>query len=206
MDYKELANQKDDGSFAMYGMKHYLSECSNVYPFLNAECINYIVETFLECIDSVDFHTWLKKGNSDGRPIIITREMLKKDFKDLLIVSEDLETISDLFMYLYNVDMWVDKKTDCLYTTMFDIDYDNRKKLDFIGIVHHYERISTIMEYNQAKWSDIYDAIASIELCGYDIVSDYDCIYINSDDGKENINKTIDMMRERLQQVFLLSE
>lgn len=206
MNWKELAHQKDDGSLVIYGMKQYLSICSNLFPFKNAECINYIVETFLECIDSVDFHTWLKQGNDDGRPIIITREMLQKDFKDLLMVSEDLEIISDLFMYLYNVNMWIDREMDCLYTTMFDIDYNNRKKLDFIGIVHHYERISTIMEYNQAKWSDIYDTIESIELCGYDIKSDYKYIYTDSDDEEENINKTIDIIRERLQQVFLLSE
>ena len=206
MNYKELANQKDDGSFAMYGMKHYLSKCSNIYPFLNAECINYIVETFLECIDSVDFHTWLKKGNDDGRPIIITREMLQKDFKDLLMVSEDLEVISDLFMYLYNVDMWVDKETDCLYTTMFSINYHNRKKLDFINIIKEYERLSTLQECNVLKWSEIYDEIEYFKLNRYDIISDYKCIYEDSDDEEYNINKTVDIIRERLQQVFLLSE
>lgn len=206
MNYKQLANQKDDGTFAIYGMKKYLSECSNIYPFMNAECINYIVETFLECIDSVDFHTWLQQGNDDGRPIIITREMLQKDFKDLLTVSEDLETISDLFMYLYNVSMWVDYETDCLYTTMFNIDYHNRKKLDFISIVQQYERISVLMEYNSLKWSDIFDMIECMKGSGYDIISDYKCICVDNEDEEENINKTVDTIRERLQQVFLLRE
>ena len=65
MNWKEVANEKDDGTFAIYGMKKYLSKCSNIYPYTNAECINYIVKTFLECIDSVDFLTWLKQGNDD---------------------------------------------------------------------------------------------------------------------------------------------
>lgn len=206
MNLKQVAHQKDDGNLAIYGMKRYLSECSNIYPFMNTQSINYIVETFLECIDNVDFHTWLKQGNDNGRPIIITREMLQKDFKDLLMVSEDLEVISDLFMYLYNVDMWVDKEIDCLYTTMFNINYHNRPKLDFIGIVQQYERISVLLEYNQAKWSDIYDATECIKGCGYNITSDYDCISTDSDKEEENINETINIIRERLQQVFLLSE
>ena len=155
MNWKEVANKKDNGTFAIYGMKKYLSECSNIYPYMNAECINYIIETFLECIDSVDFHTWLKNGNDDGRPIIITKEMLQKDFKDLLVVSEDLETISDLFMYLYDVDMWIDKGMNCLYTTMFNIDYNNRKKLNYIGIAMEYERLSTLRNKEIVDWKDI---------------------------------------------------
>lgn len=195
MNWKKVANQKDDGSFAIYGMKHYLSECSNIYPFLNAECINYIVETFLECIDSVDFHTWLKQGNDDGRPIIITREMLKKDFKDLLIVSEDLETISDLFMYLYNVDMWVDKETDCLYTTMFNINYHNRKKLNFIGIAMEYERLATKVEHNITDWSDINSFVECVAEYGYDIDIGYK--YRTND-----VDETADNILERIGQIF----
>ena len=195
MNWKELAHKKDDGAFAIYGMKRYLSECSNLFPYVNAECINYIVETFLECIDSVDFHTWLQKGNHDGRPIIITREMLKKNFKDLLIVSEDLEVISDLFMYLYNVDIWIDKEIDCLYTTMFNIDYHNRKKLNYIGIAMEFERLCVLKEQEIINWNDINTFIECINEYGYDIEKDYD--YRTND-----IDETIDNIIERIQQIF----
>lgn len=200
MNWKKVANKKDDGSFAIYGMKKYLSECSNIYPYMNAECINYIVETFLECIDSVDFLTWLKKGNDDGRPIIITREMLQKDFKDLLVVSEDLETIRDLFMYLYDTEMWIDKGIDCLYTTMWNIEYNNRKKLDVITIAREYERLRTLQEYNELKWTEVYDAIEYIKQNGYDIVSDYKCI------NEDSIDETVETIGERLQEVLLISK
>lgn len=200
MNWKKVAKEKDDGTFAIYGMKKYLSECSNIYPYMNAECINYIVETFLECIDSVDFLTWLKKGNDDGRPIIITREMLQKDFKDLLVVSEDLETIRDLFMYLYDTEMWIDKGVDCLYTTMWNIKYNNRKKLDVITIAREYERLRTLQEYNELKWTEVYDAIEYIKKNGYDIVSDYKCI------NEDNIDETVETIGERLQEVLLISK
>ena len=197
MNWKEVANKKDDGTFAIYGMKKYLSECSNIYPYMNAECINYIIKTFLECIDSVDFHTWLKKGNDDGRPIIITKEMLQKDFKDLLVVSEDLETISDLFMYLYDVDMWIDKGMNCLYTTMFNIDYNNRKKLNYIGIAMEYERLSTLRNKEIVDWKDIDSFVECINSYGYDIDNDYK---YRTDD----VDETADNIIERMQEVFLL--
>ena len=89
---------------------------------------------------------------------------------------------------------------------MFSINYHNRKKLDFINIIKEYERLSTLQECNVLKWSEIYDAIEYFKLNGYDIISDYKCIYEDSDDEEYNINKTVDIIRERLQQVFLLSE
>lgn len=195
MNWKEVANEKDDGIFAMYGMKKYLSECSNIYPYMDVECINYIVETFLECIDSVDFLTWLKQGNDDGKPMIITREMLQKDFKDLLVVSEDLEIISDLFMYLYDTEIWIDKETDCLYTTMWNIAYHNRKKLNFVGIAMETERLATLREYEIVKWSDIDSYVECITQYGYDIDNDYRY-------KTDNVDETADIILDRISQVF----
>lgn len=195
MNWKEVANEKDDGTFAIYGMKKYLSECSNIYPYMNAECINYIVETFLECIDSVDFLTWIKQGNDDGKPMIITREMLQKDFKDLLEVSEDLEIIRDLFMYLYEMEMWVDKEMDCLYTTMFNISYKNRTKLNFIGIAMESQALATLREHQIVKWNDIDSFVECIALYGYDIENDYK---YKTDD----VDETADIILDRISQVF----
>ena len=195
MNWKEVANEKDDGTFAMYGMKKYLSECSNIYPYMNAECVNYIVETFLECIDSVDFLTWLKQGNDDGKPMIITRKMLQKDFQDLLVVSEDLESIRDLFMYLYDIEIWIDKEMDCLYTTMWNISTVYRKKLNFIGIAMETERLATLREHQIINWNDIDSFVECITEYGYDINNDYK---YKTDD----INETADTILERMGQVF----
>ena len=197
MSWKKIASKKDDGTFAIYGMKNYLSQCASIYPYTNSECINYIVETFLECIDSVDFHTWLKNGNGDGRPIIITQEMLQKDFKDLLMVSEDLDIIRDLFMYLYDVEMWIDRDVNCLYTTMFHIPYTNRKKLNFIDIVAEFERLNIYNEQGIINWKDIDNFVECVTIYGYDIEKDYEY-------RTDNLDETISNIIERMQQVFLL--
>lgn len=195
MNWKEVAKEKDDGTFAIYGMKRYLSECSNIYPYVNAECINYIIETFLECIDDIDFLTWLKKGNGNGRPIIITREMLQKDFKDLLEVSEDLESICDLFMYLYDIEMWLDEEIDCLYTTMFNINYTNRTKLNFIGIAMEYERLATVREHQVVNWDDIDSFVECVAEYGYDMDNDYKY-------RAKDVDETADNILERIGQIF----
>ena len=195
MNWNKIAHEKDDGKLVIYGMQKYLSECSGIPYF--SESITYIIETFLECIDSVDFHTWLKKGNNDGRPIIITQEMLQNDFKDLLMVSEDLDIIRDLFMYLYDIEMWIDRDLNCLYTTMFHINYHNRKKLNFIGIAMEFERLSVLKEQNIITWSDINSFIECITQYGYDMERDYK--YRTND-----IDETADIIIERMKRIFLL--
>lgn len=197
MNWEKIANEKDDGTFTMYGMKRYLSECSSLYPLMHTDSINYIVEIFLEFVDDVDFHTWLKKGNCNGRPLIITKEMLQKDFKDLLMVSEDLEVIRDLFMYLYDVEMWIDNDIDCLYTTMFTISYENRRKLNYVGIAMEYQKLSTLREKEIVDWKDIDSFVECVDLYGYDIDNNYK---YRTDD----VYETADNIIERIQEVFLL--
>lgn len=53
----KIAKQKDDGSFAKMGMMQYCADWFNV-PCMS-KCTEYIVDTYLECIDEDSFDTWL---------------------------------------------------------------------------------------------------------------------------------------------------
>lgn len=191
----EIAKQKDDGSFAKMGMRQYCADWFNV-PYMS-ECTEYIVDTYLECIDEDDFDTWIKGlSTKHNRPFIIKREELEHSYKDLLQVSDDLNIIVDLFMYLYDKEFFVDELTDCIYSTDYTHDY-NRKKLNFIGIAMEYERLCTLHSKEMLSWYDIDSLVDCLIEYGYDIEKDYD---IRTND----VYETALNIEERLQEVFLL--
>ena len=103
------------------------------------------------------------------------------------------EYITDLFMYLYDEEFYIDTITDCIYSTNFK-DTD-RIKLNFTGIAMEYERLCVLCE-NKILSSDKLDTIIEcITLYGYDIERDYK---YQSDDIYETASNII----ERLNQVF----
>lgn len=189
----EIAKEKDNGVFAKLGMRTYVAQYFNV-P-ITAPCVLEIVDTYLECIDNIDFDKYVYGLYSRGRPIILTRDTLQSLYSDLLNVSDDLETIVDLFMYLYDKEFWIDYQSDCIYSTNFK-DFD-RCKLNYVGICMEYERLCTIYEFTELTWKDIDSMVQIMNEYGYDIEKDYD---YRTDD----IYKTADNIIERLQQIFYL--
>ena len=72
----KMAKEKDiDGSLALKGMDLFVAKCNNCSTDSVGcdEAISYITNTYLECIDSVDFFTWITQGNDDGMPIILSK-------------------------------------------------------------------------------------------------------------------------------------
>lgn len=189
----EIAKEKDNGVFAKLGMQYALAKWFTVD--INAPCVIEIIDTYLECIDNIDFKSWLYGLYHDGMPMILTRERLEKNYPDLMQVSEDLETISDLFMYLYDREFYVDNISDCIYSTNFK--HFERFRLNYVGICMEYERLCTIYEFTELKWKDIDSIVAIMNEYGYDIEKDYD---YRTDD----IYETADNIIERLQQIFYL--
>ena len=189
----EIAKEKDDGTFAKLGMKKYTANWFNVD--INAPCVTEIIDTYLECIDNIDYDKYVYGLYSGGRPIILTREVLQKEYKDLLDVSDDLETIIDLFMYLYEKEFYADLISDCIYCTNFK-DFE-RKPLNYVGIAMEFERLCVLHEKEMLSWSDIDSLVECLFEYGYDIEKDYE--YRTND-----VYETAYIIEERLNQIFAL--
>lgn len=190
---KEIAKQKDDGKYAKLGMMYDCASYFNVE--ITSECVLYIVETFLECIDTFNFFDWIRGADPYEKVIVMDKNFLKENFSDLLSFSEDLDTLSDLFMYLYNQDVWVDHYEKVLYSTVFDLSLKNRTRFNYVGIVAELERLCTLNEKKIIKWEDIDRFVENTKKYGYDIESDYD---YKGDD----VQSTVDIITDRMEQVF----
>lgn len=192
-NYKQLAKNKDDGTYAQLGMMQMCASYFNVD--INSECVLYIVETFLECINGCDFLEWIRGFYPSEKVIVMDINFLKENFNDLLSYSDDLEVLQDLFMYLYNQEVWMDKKENVLYSTVFNLSLKNRTRFNYIGIAMEFERLCTLKEYEIVNWKDIDSFIECIFHYGYDMEEDYD---YRTDD----IDTTINNIIERMQQIF----
>ena len=191
----KMAKQKDNGHYAMLGMMY---DCASYFNVdITSECVLYIVETYLECIDTFKFQDWIRGANPKKKVVVMDKEYLKENFNDLLSYSEDLEVLQDLFMYLYKQEVWIDKNEQVLYSTVFNLSFKNRNKFNFVGIAMAYERLATLTEKEIVNWGDINDFVESVFFYGYNIEEDYK--YRTND-----IDKTAHNIRERMQQIFAL--
>ena len=190
----EIAKRKDNGTLAKYGMMSYLANWFNMD--INAECINYIVETYLECIDNIEFQSWVSGGYNNGQPMIFSRNYLKSHYSDLMNYTNDLNIISDWFMCLSGQEFFVDEISDCIYSTSYT-PIHNRKKLNYIGIAMEYERLCALCGREVLEKWDIDTIIECLNEYAYDINSDNNCY---SDDIYEYAQNIL----ERLHEVFLI--
>lgn len=190
---KKQAKQKDDGTYARLGMMYQCASYFNVN--IHSECVLYIVETYLECIDNCDFFEWIRGFNPNERVIVMDKKYLKENFNDLLSYSDDLEILQDLFMYLYNQEVWIDWNEKVLYSTVFNLSSTNRNKFNYIGIAMEFERLLTLKSKKALKWQDIDSMVEIMFTYGYNIEKDYD--YRTND-----IYSTADNIIERLEQIF----
>ena len=191
----KMAKEKDSGKYAVLGM---MSQCASYFNVdIHSECVKYIVETYLECIDTFDFFEWIRGANPQEQVIVMDKKYLKENFNDLLSYSEDLEVLSDLFMYLYQQEVWIDRTEQVLYSTVFNMSFKNRNKFNFVGIAMAYKRLATLTEKEIVNWDDINDFVESVFFYGYDIEEDYK--YRTND-----IDETAHNIIERMQEIFAL--
>lgn len=187
----DIAKKKDDGRFAKLGMREYVATWFNID--INAPAVLEIVDTYLECIDTVELDTWIYGLYHGGRPAILKREDLEASYKDLLHVSDDLEVIADLFMYLYDKEFYVDKIFDCIWSTNYT-DF-NRTRLYFTGIAMEYEKLCTMHENELLTWEYIDTVVNVLNEYGYDIKKDYKFKTFD-------LYETANNIEERLQEIF----
>lgn len=186
----KIAKEKDDGRFAKLGMKEY---CASFFDVdVTSEAVLYIVDTYLECINDIDFDEWIA-GNYTSRPMIYTKNDLKNLYSDLTYISKDLKEITNLFMYFYNQDFYVDELNDYIYTTTFNL--KNRQRIDSLGIRLEIERLITLHEKEILTEKDVESCIEVLNQYGYDIEKDYDIrnpdIYIMASNIEERMNQVI---------------
>ena len=191
----QLAKEKDNGFFAQFGMRSWCARWFGIED-TNSDCIRYIVDTYLECIDDISFYEWINGSRKNTKPQILRRIDLENNFSDLLVYSNDLEEIANLFMYLYNQEFWVDRQADCIYATEYNLTFD-RHKLNYINICADYERLCILHEKEILQWEDINDIVAYLYSNGYDIEKDYKFL-------DDDLYQTACNIEERLQQVFSL--
>ena len=183
----DIAKEKDvDGAYAKIGMRWMIANYFQID--FHSKATTYILETFLECIPFQDLLKWLRTPTEES-PMVLTREELEKDYSDLLVVSTDLEVISDLFCYLYDQEFWIDEEEDCLYTTVYR--YDDRIKLNYIGIAMEYERLCALHEHNIVDWQDINSMLEVVKHYGLDVEAGYDVRTDSVDETAENIIERI---------------
>lgn len=188
-----IAKEKDvDGAYAKMGMRWLIAHHFKID--FNSEAVIYILETFLECISSQDLLRWLRTPNKES-PMVLTRETLEKDYSDLLEPSTDLESVQDLFCYLYDQEFWIDEEEDCLYSTTYRYDNEDRVKLNYIGIAMEYERLCTLYEHNIVTWKDVNSMLEVVKHYGLDIEAGYD---VRTDD----VDKTAINIIDRVNYIF----
>lgn len=188
-----IAKEKDvDGAYAKMGMRWLIAHHFKID--FNSEAVIYILETFLECISSQDLLRWLRTPNKES-PMVLTRETLEKDYSDLLEPSTDLESVQDLFCYLYDQEFWIDEEEDCLYSTTYRYDNEDRVKLNYIGIAMEYERLCTLYEHNIVTWKDVNSMLEVVKHYGLDVEAEYD---VRTDD----VDKTAINIIDRVNYIF----
>ena len=188
-----IAKEKDvDGAYAIMGMRWLIAHHFKID--FNSEAVIYILETFLECISSQDLLRWLRTPNKES-PMVLTRETLEKDYSDLLEPSTDLESVQDLFCYLYDQEFWIDEEEDCLYSTTYRYDNEDRVKLNYIGIAMEYERLCTLYEHNIVTWKDVNSMLEVVKHYGLDVEAGYD---VRTDD----VDKTAINIIDRVNYIF----
>ena len=178
-----VAKEKDvDGAYAKMGMRWFIASYFKID--FHSEAVTYILETFLECIPFQDLLRWLRTPTEES-PMVLTRETLEKYYSDLLVPSTDLESVQNLFCYLYDQEFWIDEAEDCLYSTTYR--YKDRVKLNFIGIAMEYERLCTLYEHNIVTWKDVNSMLEVIKYYGLDVEAGCDVRTDDVDTTAENI-------------------
>lgn len=192
----DKAKEKDkEGKYARIGMEAMCSLWFNIEE-TNSQCVKAIIDDYLETVN-MDLSMWLRQGNGEREPVIFKRDYLESNCSDLLIVSDDLQVIADLFLHLYGIKFFVDYECDCIYSTEYKS--FNRRILNYVGIMMEVERLITLQERKVLTWEDIDESVELLEKYGYDI----------NQDGSyrtDDLYETASNIEERLDNIFHFSE
>ena len=144
---EKQAKAKDDGRMALLGMKLYLAMRFNVD--INSEAVDYIVSTFLECIDGITFQEYMigknKTEKTIQKPLIIKNENLNKQFKGLMdYYDSDIEEVIDIVGRVYDVDFFTDEKSNCIYCTEYSTEYINKTDINMVEVKKVYDILTGI--------------------------------------------------------------
>lgn len=182
----EIAKEKDNGFFAKIGMQKTLADIWGVDA--NSECVEYTVDTFLECVDSMDFMSYIKT----------VQVYRKKDFIDLAEFGS-LDNITDALMNIYGIEVFYDITNNLVYTTEkeYTDKMNNRKKLNYIGILIETEKLAVLYENNIVTQKDIDIYLEILDNYGFDIEETYDCRELT-------VRDTADTILDRMNQIFEL--
>lgn len=182
----EKAKEKDNGFFAKIGMQKTLADIWGVN--INSECVEYTVDTFLECVDTMTFEEYIE-----------TVEIYEEeDVKDLSNFGS-LNNIVDGLMYIYGIEIFVDSENNLLYTTEkeYTDKMNNRRKLNYIGIVMELERLCILSEEERVTENDIEVFIEILSEYGFDIEETYDY-------KETTVQDTAITIIDRMNQIFSL--
>ncbi len=174
----------NDKDFIKRGMQQYVEQHWSIMKdgAYFTEASEYIVDTYFECIDSVDFETWVTKGNEDGRPCIVDEYTFERFFKNVFDIpslskTKKVHLISELY---YDGNLWweyYECSTNYFYTTMFkDEMLDGVKNFNYIGCLMEAERLLTLIDiFEEITDKDLYSSIEVINqyLNDYFEPSDY---------------------------------
>mgnify|MGYP003539406979 FL=1 len=182
----EIAKEKDNGFFAKIGMQKTLADIWGVDT--NSECVEYTVDTFLECVDSMDFMSYIKT----------VQVYRKEDFIDLAEFGS-LDNITDALMNIYGIEVFYDITSNLVYTTEkeYTDKMNNRKKLNYIGILIETEKLAVLYENNIVTQKDIDIYLEILDNYGFDIEETYDCRELT-------VRDTADTILDRMNQIFEL--
>ena len=192
----DKAKEKDkEGKYARIGMEAMCSLWFNIEE-TNSQCVKAIIDDYLETVN-MDLSMWLRHGNGQREPIIFKRDYLESNCSDLIIVSDDLQVIADLFLHLYGIKFFVDYECGCIYSTEFKP--FNRRILNYVGIMMEVERLITLQEREVLTWEDIDESVELLRKYGYDI---------NQDESyrTDDLYETASNIEERLDGIFHFSE
>lgn len=182
-----IAKAKDhSGIFAKIGMKKVLADKWNVHIY--SDCVEYTVDTFLKCVDSMSFTDYMKT----------VQVYRREDFIDLVEFGS-LDNIVDALMYIYDIEAFYDITNDLVYTTKkeYTDKMNSRKKLNYIGIIIETEKLAVLYENNIVTQKDIDVYIEILDSYGFDIEETYDCRELT-------VRDTADTILDRMNQIFEL--
>lgn len=114
INYNKLAKEYDkNGEWAIRGMDSFIAQYFNIKPYSCSGCeinsvqaIEYITETYLECIDSVSFEEWITKGNDDGQVLILDEYHFKEKYSEIFEINQSLQGAIDDIAILYDCEWW----------------------------------------------------------------------------------------------------
>ena len=99
----KMINEEELGILALNGMGlglahiHNIPECS----VGGEQAIQYLIDTYLQDINSTNFLGWIQRGENDGVPLILEQHDFKQYFKEINDFTDSLQDMVNSIEILY---------------------------------------------------------------------------------------------------------